>query len=44
MLFLQDHKSHEAQGYHFTRPLPPAEFAKLLASDGAKKSPWKSNL
>jgi EAL domain-containing protein (putative c-di-GMP-specific phosphodiesterase class I) len=37
MLFLQDHKCDEAQGYYFSKPLPPAEFAKLLASGVADK-------
>ena len=37
MLFLQDHKCDEAQGYYFSKPLPPAEFAKLLAAGVADK-------
>ncbi len=28
--FLQEQKCEEAQGYHFSRPLPPSEFVKLL--------------
>jgi diguanylate cyclase (GGDEF)-like protein/PAS domain S-box-containing protein len=30
--FLKAHQCDEAQGYHFSRPLPPDEFAKLLRS------------
>jgi diguanylate cyclase (GGDEF)-like protein/PAS domain S-box-containing protein len=39
MLFLQDHKCDEAQGYYFSRPVPPAEFAKLLIAGVAEKIP-----
>jgi diguanylate cyclase (GGDEF)-like protein/PAS domain S-box-containing protein len=28
--FLQDHQCEEAQGYYFSRPVPPRQFAKLL--------------
>jgi diguanylate cyclase len=28
--FLQAQKCEEAQGYHFSRPLPPGQFVKLL--------------
>jgi EAL domain-containing protein (putative c-di-GMP-specific phosphodiesterase class I) len=28
--FLQDQKCDEAQGYYFSRPVPPEPFAKLL--------------
>jgi len=28
--FLQDQKCDEAQGYYFSRPVPPEQFAKLL--------------
>jgi EAL domain-containing protein (putative c-di-GMP-specific phosphodiesterase class I) len=30
MLFLQDHRCDEAQGYYFSRPVPPQQFAQLL--------------
>jgi EAL domain-containing protein (putative c-di-GMP-specific phosphodiesterase class I) len=30
LAFLQTHQCDEAQGYYFSRPLPPHEFAKLL--------------
>jgi EAL domain-containing protein (putative c-di-GMP-specific phosphodiesterase class I) len=29
--FLQAHQCDEAQGYYFSRPVPPEQFAKLLA-------------
>jgi EAL domain-containing protein (putative c-di-GMP-specific phosphodiesterase class I) len=28
--FLQAHQCDEAQGYYFSRPVPPEQFAKLL--------------
>ena len=28
--FLQTHHCDEAQGYYFSRPIPPDEFARLL--------------
>jgi EAL domain-containing protein (putative c-di-GMP-specific phosphodiesterase class I) len=31
--FLQAHNCDEAQGYYFSRPVAPAQFAKLLADD-----------
>jgi diguanylate cyclase (GGDEF)-like protein/PAS domain S-box-containing protein len=30
LAFLQAHQCEEAQGYYFSRPVPPQEFAKLL--------------
>lgn len=30
MLFLQDRRCDEAQGFYFSRPVPPHEFARLL--------------
>ena len=36
-LFLQAHQCDEAQGYYFSRPLPPDEFAKFLAVGVANK-------
>jgi diguanylate cyclase (GGDEF)-like protein/PAS domain S-box-containing protein len=30
LAFLQAHKCEEAQGYYFSRPIPPQQFAKLL--------------
>ena len=30
LAFLQAHECHEAQGYYFSRPVPPDEFAELL--------------
>jgi EAL domain-containing protein (putative c-di-GMP-specific phosphodiesterase class I) len=32
MAFLQAHQCDEAQGYYFSRPVPPEQFAKLLKS------------
>jgi EAL domain-containing protein (putative c-di-GMP-specific phosphodiesterase class I) len=32
LAFLQAHQCDEAQGYFFSRPLPPEQFAKLLKS------------
>src|SRR6202050_2470085 len=32
LAFLQAHHCDEAQGYFFSRPLPPEQFAKLLAT------------
>jgi EAL domain-containing protein (putative c-di-GMP-specific phosphodiesterase class I) len=32
LAFLQDHQCDEAQGYYFSRPVPPEEFARLLAT------------
>jgi diguanylate cyclase (GGDEF)-like protein/PAS domain S-box-containing protein len=36
LAFLQAHQCDEAQGYYFSRPVPPQEFAKLLKPRGAK--------
>jgi len=41
--FLQAHNCHEGQGYYFSRPLPPEEFAKFLAG-GASKGPLVSEM
>lgn len=30
LAFLQEHRCDQAQGYYFSRPLPPAEFSTLL--------------
>lgn len=32
LAFLRAHQCDEAQGYYFSRPVPPQEFAKLLAT------------
>jgi EAL domain-containing protein (putative c-di-GMP-specific phosphodiesterase class I) len=32
LAFLQAHQCDEAQGYFFSRPVPPEQFAKLLES------------
>jgi len=32
LAFLQTHQCNEAQRYYFSRPVPPQEFAKLLAT------------
>jgi EAL domain-containing protein (putative c-di-GMP-specific phosphodiesterase class I) len=32
LVFLQDHQCDEGQGYYFSRPVCPEEFAKLLES------------
>jgi EAL domain-containing protein (putative c-di-GMP-specific phosphodiesterase class I) len=31
--FLQAHQCEEGQGYHFSRPVLPQQFAKLLVHD-----------
>jgi diguanylate cyclase (GGDEF)-like protein len=31
LTFLREHECDEAQGYYFSRPVPPVEFARLLA-------------
>jgi EAL domain-containing protein (putative c-di-GMP-specific phosphodiesterase class I) len=36
LAFLQAHQCDEAQGYYFSRPVPPEEFAKLLKPRTAK--------
>jgi len=30
LTFLQSHECDEAQGYYFSRPVPPEQFANLL--------------
>ena len=30
LTFLQAHRCNEAQGYYFSRPVPPEQFAKLI--------------
>ena len=30
LAFLQAHQCDEAQGYYFSRPVPPEQFARLL--------------
>jgi diguanylate cyclase (GGDEF)-like protein/PAS domain S-box-containing protein len=35
MAFLQAHQCDEAQGYYFSRPVPPQQFAKLLDASWA---------
>jgi EAL domain-containing protein (putative c-di-GMP-specific phosphodiesterase class I) len=39
MAFLQAHECDEAQGYYFSRPVPPQQFAELLAG-----RPWFESL
>ena len=34
LAFLQAHQCDEAQGYYFSRPVPPEQFAKLLETGG----------
>jgi len=36
LAFLQAHQCDEAQGYYFSRPVPPQDFAKLLKPRMAK--------
>jgi diguanylate cyclase (GGDEF)-like protein/PAS domain S-box-containing protein len=36
LAFLQAHQCDEAQGYYFSRPVPPQQFAKLLENGIAK--------
>ena len=47
LAFLQAHQCDEAQGYYFSRPVPPEHFAKLLASgigrDGGRPSGLKTD-
>jgi diguanylate cyclase (GGDEF)-like protein/PAS domain S-box-containing protein len=38
LAFLQAHHCDEGQGYYFSRPVPPLEFAKLLATGIPEKS------
>jgi diguanylate cyclase len=35
--FLQAHRCDEAQGYYFSRPVPPEQFAKLLETGVSEK-------
>ena len=32
LAFLRSEQCEEGQGFHFSRPLPPAQFAELLAA------------
>jgi diguanylate cyclase len=32
LAFLQAHECDEAQGYYFSRPVPPREFVRLVES------------
>jgi EAL domain-containing protein (putative c-di-GMP-specific phosphodiesterase class I) len=41
LAFLQAHQCDEAQGYFFSRPVPPQQFAKLLKSGITKKASAK---
>jgi diguanylate cyclase (GGDEF)-like protein/PAS domain S-box-containing protein len=47
MEFLQAHQCEEAQGFHFSRPVPPERFAELLAAPfavgGSAKTPRKGS-
>jgi EAL domain-containing protein (putative c-di-GMP-specific phosphodiesterase class I) len=36
--FLKAHQCEEAQGYYFSRPIPPQQFAQLLKADMAEKN------
>jgi EAL domain-containing protein (putative c-di-GMP-specific phosphodiesterase class I) len=33
--FLQRHDCHEMQGFYFSRPIPPEDFARLLRGQSA---------
>jgi diguanylate cyclase (GGDEF)-like protein/PAS domain S-box-containing protein len=37
LVFLQTHQCDEAQGYYFSRPVPPQQFAKLLQTGLSKR-------
>ena len=39
LAFLQAHHCDEAQGYYFSRPVPPDQFAKLLKSGVPETAP-----
>jgi EAL domain-containing protein (putative c-di-GMP-specific phosphodiesterase class I) len=39
LTFLQAHQCDEAQGYYFSRPVPPKQFAKLLETGIAELVP-----
>jgi diguanylate cyclase (GGDEF)-like protein/PAS domain S-box-containing protein len=41
LAFLQAHQCDEAQGYYFTRPVPPEQFAKLLKTGITKAASAK---
>ncbi|MGD0135715.1 MAG: EAL domain-containing protein [Bryobacteraceae bacterium] len=42
LAFLQAHECDEAQGYYFSRPVPPEQFARLLRAGIQKTSAAKS--
>ena len=44
LAFLQAHQCDEAQGFYFSRPVPPLEFAQLLQSGIAQAAPvpWQA--
>jgi EAL domain-containing protein (putative c-di-GMP-specific phosphodiesterase class I) len=37
--FLRMHQCDEAQGYYFSRPVPPEQFSRLLSSGIPKPAP-----
>ena len=39
--FLRDHDCDEVQGYYFSRPLPPAEYARMLAGPYHWMDQWR---
>ena len=36
LAFLEAHECHEVQGYYFSRPVPPQDFARLLETGISK--------
>jgi diguanylate cyclase (GGDEF)-like protein/PAS domain S-box-containing protein len=40
LAFLRAHQCDEAQGYHFSRPVPAEQFARLLQCGGSKPNSW----
>ena len=38
LVFLKAHQCEEAQGYYFSRPIPPQQFAELLKAGIMEKS------
>ena len=43
LVFLRTHRCDEAQGYYFSRPVVPEEFAKLLETEKSHPHPFLKN-